>query len=288
MDAPTDVAAAPGAERPAHARGSMIVVVGLGPIGAGVGAALAERGERVFGIDSDAERAAAWASQTGMPSAGRLGDGPDREDIDVVIVAVRLAAQLWDVLDALPVGEGPVFVLSTLAVTDAHALGSSPHDIVEAPVSGGPRGARDGALTMFLHAREPLRPAAQRIVEDITSTVFTFHAYGLPAVAKLTNNTLAAYHALAVAGMAEVASDAGLDHATFMAVAAASSGQSWVGDHFTEFAQDLLFKDVELLQQDFPELPAIHMTGVRGREAEIDSARRRMERPALEGTLTVM
>ncbi|MGI5127845.1 NAD(P)-binding domain-containing protein [Pseudonocardia sp. CA-107938] len=287
MDASTEIHAPPGPQRLGPGHGLAVLVVGLGPIGAGVGAALAERGECVFGIDPDAERTSAWASQTGMPVAGRLGDGPDREDVDVVIVAVRLATQLWDVLDALPVGEGPVFVLSTLGLTDARALGSSPHDIVEAPVSGGPHGARDGTLTMFLHARGSLRPAAQRVVEDITSEVFTFDAYGLPAVAKLTNNTLAAYHALAVAGMAEVASEAGLDRATFMAVVAASSGQSWMGDHFTEFAQDLLFKDVELLQQDVHDLPVIHMTGIREREAEIDSARRRMRSPAVEYPLAV-
>lgn len=279
MDAPTEV---PGAGRRGAGPGPSVVVVGLGPIGAGVGAALAERGARVFGVEPDSERAAAWAAETGMPVAGRLDEGPDRDDVDVVIVAVRLAAQVWSVLDALPVGDGPVLVLTTLALADARALAGSPHRIVEAPVSGGPRGARDGALTVFLHARTPLTPAAERVVEDIAGTVFRFDAPGLPAVAKLTNNTLAGYIALAVAGMADVAAAAGLDHAGFLAVVAASSGQSWMGDHFAEFRQDLLFKDVELLQQDVPELPVIHMAGVAGRAAEIESARRRMAGPAVE------
>lgn len=281
MDAPTEVAGA-GRHGPGPGPGPSVVVVGLGPIGAGVGAALADRGARVFGVDPDTGRAAAWAAQTGMPVAGRLDEAPDREDVDVVIVAVRLAAQLWSVLDALPVGDGPVLVLTTLGLGDARALAGSPHRIVEAPVSGGPRGARDGALTVFLHAGAPLTAAAERVVEGIAGTVFRFDAPGLPAVAKLTNNTLAGYIAFAVAGMADVASAAGLDHAEFLAVVAASSGQSWMGDHFAEFRQDLLFKDVELLQQDVPELPVIHMEDVGGRGAEIESARRRMAGPAVE------
>ena len=255
--------------------GPMIVVVGLGPIGAGVGAALAERGERVFGIDPDAARASDWASQTGMPVAGGLDDGPDRESVDLVVMAVRTADQVRSVLDDLPVGEGTVFVLTTLAVTDASALARSPHRIVEAPVSGGARAARDGALTMFLHAREPLAPAAQRFVEGVTGKVFPFGSPGLPAVAKLANNTLAGYNAFALAGMADVAAGAGLDRATFHAVVSASSGQSWMGDHFAEFQPDLLFKDVALLQRDIGELPVIHVTGAGG-ENEIADARRRL------------
>jgi 3-hydroxyisobutyrate dehydrogenase-like beta-hydroxyacid dehydrogenase len=140
---------------------------------------------------------------------------------------------------------------------------------------------------MFLHAREPLPPAAQRVVEGVAKRVFPFDAYGLPAAAKLTNNTLAAYIAVSVAGMADVASEAGLDRATFLAVVAASSGQSWMGDHFAEFQQDLLFKDVELLQQDVRELPVIHMADVRRREADIDRARRRIARPDVEDPLAV-
>jgi 3-hydroxyisobutyrate dehydrogenase-like beta-hydroxyacid dehydrogenase len=256
----------------------MIVVIGLGPIGAGVGAALAERGERVLGIDPDNERAAAWASETGMPVAGDLDGIPQREAIDAVIIAVRLAAQLWSVLDTLPVGERPVFVLTTLAVADARALANSPHVIAEAPVSGGAGGARNGTLALYLHAPEPLGPAAQRVVEGVAKQVFHFDAYGQPAVAKLANNTLAAYNAFAVMGMADVAARAGLDRATFLEVVAASSGQSWIGDHFTEFSQDLLFKDVVLLQQDVHDLPVIHLTGVRDREAEIDDARCRIRR----------
>jgi 3-hydroxyisobutyrate dehydrogenase-like beta-hydroxyacid dehydrogenase len=256
----------------------VIVVVGLGPIGAGVGAALVERGERVLGVDPDDERAAEWAAATGMPVAASLDGTPDWAVVDVVVVAVRLAGQLWSVLGDLPVGERSVVVLTTLSVADAGALADSPHAIVEAPVSGGPGGARAGTLAMYLHSPEPLGSAARRVVDGVTKQVFSFDRYGQPAVAKLANNTLAAFHGLAVAGMADVAARAGMDRATFLKVVSASSGQSWIGDHFTEFAQDLLFKDVALLQKDVHDLPVIDMADVRGREIEIDEARRRLSR----------
>ncbi|HWD06127.1 MAG TPA: NAD(P)-binding domain-containing protein [Amycolatopsis sp.] len=255
----------------------MIVVVGLGPIGAGVGAALAARGERVVGVDPDGKRAATWASATGMPVARDLRETPDLDQVEVVIIAVRLAAQLWSVLDALPIGARPVFVLTTLAVADARALADSPHAIAEAPVSGGAAGARDGTLTMFLHAHEPLSPSAQRVVEAITQRVFRFDGFGQPAVAKLANNTLSAYNALAVATVADVAARAGLDHADFLRVVGASSGQSWIADHFADFDEALLFKDVELLKQETRELPVIHLTDVQSRTAEIDDVRRRLQ-----------
>ena len=87
-------------------------------------------------------------------------------------------------------------------------------------------------------------------MDGTTKQVFRFDTYGGPAVAKLANDTLATYIALAVAGMADVAADAGLDRATFLEIASVSSGQSWIGDHSTSFDMNLLVKDVALPQQD--------------------------------------
>ncbi|MFC5064815.1 NAD(P)-binding domain-containing protein [Actinomycetospora atypica] len=252
----------------------VIVLVGLGPIGGGVGAALAEQGEAVLGVDPDAERRAAWAALTGEPVAARPEDISSWAVVDVVVVAVRTADQLWSVLDALPAGERSVLVLTTLGIADARALENSPHAVVEAPVSGGAEGARRGELTMFLHTPEPLAPAAQRVVDGVTSRVLSFDGFGRPAVAKLANNTLAAYIALAVAEMGDVAARAGLDRSTFLDVVSVSSGQSWISDHFDEVAPDLLFKDVALLRRDVGDLPVIDTLDLPAREAEIELARR--------------
>ncbi|WP_167140607.1 NAD(P)-binding domain-containing protein [Diaminobutyricimonas sp. TR449] len=242
----------------------MHLIIGLGPIGAGIGERLAEREHPVAGLDLDPARAAAWAQATGCPGFSSFDDVP-WADVDTVIVAVRLANQVTATFDAIrdryswPL---TILVVTTLSVNDAkEILPAAPPEwrVFEAPISGGPRGARDGSMTVFLAGPQPT-PEEQAVLDDIAGRVFTSADYGIPALLKLCNNTLGAYNALATATMLQLTAEHGVSAEQFLDVVSVASGQSWMSDNFTEFHDDLLFKDAHLLQSDLGELPTVSVS----------------------------
>jgi 3-hydroxyisobutyrate dehydrogenase-like beta-hydroxyacid dehydrogenase/uncharacterized protein YciI len=252
----------------------VIVVFGLGPIGSGAAIALGRRFP-VLGIDRDAERVAAFTATSGFPARATAAD-IDWQVVTAVIVAVRLAEHLPSVFSAIPDSRLPVFVLSTLSVTDAQTLPTFGDRIIEAPVSGGAAAATTGELAMFIHAPDTLTATEQALVDGMTKYAITFLRYGQPAAAKLTNNTLASYNALAFTAMMDVADRYGIAADQFADVVNSSSGASWMSTHFQDFPQDLLFKDVSLLQRDSGDLPAVSVTHTVDPAGRILSARTRL------------
>lgn len=260
----------------------MIAVFGLGPIGAGSGMALVRAGFPVVGIDPDPARAGAWRERTGAPAV----TGPDAltaqdwQEVELVLVAVRLAEQLEPVLSALPVRADaplPVLVLSTLAVSEARRLADVPGlRMVEAPVSGGVWAAEAGSLTVFVHAPPGTVDIETAVLRALCARRFDFDAYGEPAFVKLANNALGAYNALATAAMLDTAAEHGIDPDRFLDIVNVSSGHSWMSEHFHAFPQDLLFKDVALLHQDLPDLPALDLTPHQAGEPLILATRERL------------
>ncbi|MEU3269634.1 NAD(P)-binding domain-containing protein [Saccharomonospora sp. NPDC006951] len=242
----------------------MYLVIGLGPIGGGAGARLAELGRPVCGLDLDERRAREWSEKTGAPAVTDMG-GIEWPAIDTVIIAVRMADQVRSTMESLVAGSGgkplTVYVLTTLSIADATAICSGAPEnwrLFEAPVSGGAGGAREGTMTVFL-AGPPREEADEALLSDIAGKVFGTDEYGAPAVLKLTNNALGALNAVSTAHMLRIAARNGVAPATFLDVVGASSGQSWMSDHFTVFPDDLLFKDAGLLRDDLGSLPVIDL-----------------------------
>ena len=67
-----------------------------------------------------------------------------------------------------------VFVHTTLAPEDARRIFAAAPDswrVFEAPVSGGPAGARQGSMTIFLGG-PPTTDAEDRLLSDISGRVF--------------------------------------------------------------------------------------------------------------------
>ncbi|NHU47520.1 NAD-binding protein [Rhodococcus sp. A14] len=252
----------------------MIVVFGLGPIGSGAAIALSRRFP-VLGIDRDTERAATFTAATGLPAQVTAGD-IDWHAVTAVIVAVRLAEHLPSVFSEIPDSHLPVFVLTTLSVTDARKLPTLGDRVIEAPVSGGAAAATTGELAVFIHAPDTLTGPERALIDGMTKYAISFSRYGQPAAAKLTNNTLAAYNALAFTAMMDVADRYGIAADQFADVVNSSSGSSWMSTHFHNFPQDLLFKDVSLLQSDGDDLPAVSVTHPADPTHQILSARARL------------
>jgi len=260
-----------------------VVVVGLGPMGAGIGHHLAELGFDVVGVELDAQRAAEWAGRHGTVYT-ELERVP-WHSVEAVVVAVRLLAHARSALEVVAgiAGDRPVRIVmvTTLAVSDARAyLPTLPAAwrVFEFPVSGGPEGARAGTLSAMLAGPVP-SGFERELLEGIAARIFPVPNYGDPAALKLLNNTLGAYIAMATGRMIELAERLGIDPRRFLEVARASSGQSWMADHFEVFHHPLLIKDVELLLGDEAPLPVIDMN----RPQELDELVERVRARLAEG-----
>ena len=255
-----------------------LVVVGVGAMGSALAARLVERGHDVVGVDPFLA-----AAGSAVETAEGVRVVHSLEDVDAavseVLVFVRMADQVVSVIESMDglraYDDVPATILSTLSPADARSVAErfgAGRRIVEAPVSGGVSGARLGALTVLM-AGEPGAWLA-----DAAATVFRFDGFGLPAAAKLLNNSLAAANAHALTAALAQADGLGLDAAQMLEVVRVSSGGGWIAENFDEFPVDLLWKDFTLLQASGP----VTFPATDGRTALVEAVRTSRRRIAPE------
>jgi 3-hydroxyisobutyrate dehydrogenase/putative dehydrogenase len=238
----------------------MHLVIGLGPIGGNIGAHLAELGRRVYGYDLDPDRVREWSEETTSPAGGDLA-AVHWPSVESVHIAVRLADQVSSVFKSLEeraTRPPTVFVHTTLGPRDARKMFSSAPGswrAFEAPVSGGPQGARQGSLTIFL-AGPATADAEDNLLADISGRIFRMQSYGQPALVKLLNNALATDNLAATARMLNLGAQLGLPAKGFYDVIGVSTGRSWMSDNLIDVQYDLLLKDAVLLRGEIGSLPA--------------------------------
>lgn len=129
--------------------------------------------------------------------------------------------------------------------------------MIDAPVSGGLKGARNGTLAVMVSGPKPAFETARPVIENFGRIFFMGEVQGSAQTMKLANNLLAAA-ALAISSEAVVMGvKAGLDPKVMIDVINASSGRnSATEDKFPKsvlprtfdfgFATGLSFKDVRL------------------------------------------
>jgi 3-hydroxyisobutyrate dehydrogenase-like beta-hydroxyacid dehydrogenase len=141
--------------------------------------------------------------------------------------------------------------VAALAPTIAAAGGT----LVDAPVSGGPRRAHDGTMTMMVAGDDAACARCAPVLAAISGRQFRVGTRaGDAAKFKIVNNLLAAVNLAAGAEAVALAEQAGLDPALVVDVVNASSGGSWIfadrmpralaGDYAPRAAARILTKDV--------------------------------------------
>lgn len=237
----------------------MHLMIGLGPIGGNVGVRLAELGRQVYGYDLSPDRVREWSAEARSPAGSDLA-AVDWPSVDSVHIAVRMADQVLSVFDSLQSHTGQpltVLVYTTLAPTDARKIFASVPEswrVFEAPVSGGPQGARQGTMTILLSG-PATTDAEDTLLADISGHVFRMSSYGQPALVKLLNNTLATFNLTATARMLNLAEQLGVPAKIVFEVIGVSTGRSWMSDNLIDIQYDLLLKDVGLLRSEIGSLP---------------------------------
>jgi 3-hydroxyisobutyrate dehydrogenase-like beta-hydroxyacid dehydrogenase len=129
---------------------------------------------------------------------------------------------------------------------------------LDAPVSGGPEGARDATLTVMVGGTAATVARADAVLRTIGSTVRRMGEVGAGSIAKLVNQALTAIHTASAAEALVLGTAAGVDPAALLEVLATSYGQSRMLDRSGPRILDrkfeaaaplrLLMKDLDLVE----------------------------------------
>ena len=195
-----------------------VAFIGLGTMGLPMARHLAAAGHEVVGCDVDPERAKEF---TAAASAAEAAEGADVAILSLPApeIVERVAADLPRDLFLIDMSTGPPALARKLATEFDAAL--------DAPVSGGPRGAVDAALTIMVGGRAEDFGRAEPLLEALGRPVHV-GGPGAGQAAKLCNNLIAGVTMAAVAEACAVAAAEGLDAATLYDLLSTSTGDSRV------------------------------------------------------------
>ena len=237
-------------------------IIGTGAMGLGVVQSLVRNSIEVGARDilPRAEAAAVAAGATAFPTPAALV-----REYPTVILLVVDAGQIEDVLfgkhgAAAEFAPGAVVIVSSTVppayvATLASRVAARGARLIDAPVSGGPRRASDGTMTIMVSGDAQAIGECAGVFDAIAGRRFVVGARaGDAATFKVLNNQLAAVNLAAGAEALAIATRAGLDPRLFLDVVCASSGASWIfadrmpraleGDYAPRAATTLLKKDV--------------------------------------------
>lgn len=205
--------------------------VGLGNMGMPMSSRLINAGHRVLGYDLSADARADFAKCGGLPAndiAAVVHDAdivvlmlPDSRIVEQVASAEGFRGALRPGLIVIDMGSSEP--LSTRALS--RDLATSEVALVDAPVSGGVRGAVNGALTIMAGGLDADVERVVPVLEHLGRVVRTGPS-GSGHALKALNNLLSATHLWATSEAMLVGARFGLDPAAMLDVFNGSSGRS--------------------------------------------------------------
>lgn len=249
-----------------------IGVIGLGKMGRGMALTLQRNGHRVIGFDAAAATRERLASE-GVETCDSVA--PLCTSAEMVVLSLPTAA----IVETVVAGEGGILANARpgLLVVDtstshpgttrrlASLMRESGMALIDAPVSGGPKGALAGSMTMVIGGADADVARAMPILEAMSQKRVHVGPVGAGHVAKIVNNLLCAAHLLTGAEALRIARAAGVDPERLLEGLNAGSGRSgvtlvnfptWVlnGAFDSGFTMGLMRKDVRLAAQFLGEL----------------------------------
>ncbi|XUM24917.1 NAD(P)-dependent oxidoreductase [Bradyrhizobium oligotrophicum S58] len=249
-----------------------IGIIGLGKMGRGMALTLKGAGFAVTGYDALAAIRAELAAE-GIAIADGIGGVIAAADI--VILSLPTAGIVADVVE----GAGGILAHARAGVVIVDTSTSHPETsrrlaellkargmgFVDAPVSGGPKGAATGTMTMVIGAEGDDLARVLPVLERMSAKRVHVGGVGAGNVAKIVNNLLCAAHLLTAAEAMRIADAAGVDAERLLEGLNAGSGRSgvtlvnvpnWIlnGAFDSGFTMQLMRKDVRLAAQLIGEL----------------------------------
>ncbi|OYU47145.1 MAG: 3-hydroxyisobutyrate dehydrogenase [Rhizobiales bacterium PAR1] len=247
-------------------------VIGLGNMGRGMALSLTRGGHRVLGFDAVEATRAALAGE-GIETFPDMA--PLCREAEIIILSLPNA----EIVEAVITGPGGLLAhpkpgLLIVDTSTSHPevtrklaarLEAAGMAMVDAPVSGGPKGAITGTMTMVIGGTEADVARAMPVLEAMSAKRVHIGPVGAGHVTKIVNNLLCAAHLLTGAEALRIAREAGVDAERLLEGLNAGSGRSgvtqvnfptWVlnGAFDSGFTMKLMRKDVRLAAQFVGEL----------------------------------
>jgi 3-hydroxyisobutyrate dehydrogenase len=247
------------------AKTAVLGVVGLGSMGLGAALSAVRRGVPTWGLDTRPEPVAALV-QAGGHAAGSLAELAAH--CDVVQVLVVTAAQTEQVLFgegglAEHLRRGAVLVCSatvdpTLPPRWEARLAERGLWLIDGPVSGGPKKAAAGEMTMMAAGRDEAFAAAGTLLDAVAGKVYRLgERVGVGSTVKMVNQHLAGVHIAAACEAMALGLRAGADPRALYEVICNSAGSSWMfqnrvphildGDYTPLSAVNIFIKDLGIV-----------------------------------------
>lgn len=212
-----------------------VAVIGLGNMGAGMALSLQRAGFSVSGFDPSpaAREALAGKGITLLDSLAELV-----AQAQVIVLSLPTS----DIIERVVLGEEgivahvsqPTILLDTSTADPtstrriAEALANSALTLVDGPVSGGPKAAHGGNMTMLLGGDEAVLAHLSPVLDALTGKRVRVGEVGAGHSAKLLNNLLCGMHLLAAGEAMRIARGAGLEPEEILRGINAGSGRSGV------------------------------------------------------------
>jgi 3-hydroxyisobutyrate dehydrogenase len=239
-----------------------VAFIGIGRMGWHMAGHLAAAGYDVVVDDAVAELKEQWVDAHTGSAATDLAAVV--EGADFVVTSLPADAQLFAVADEIIGGLDPKAVWIDHSTTSAAAarvvaerVATHGAQFLDAPVSGGVDGARNGTLTVMVGGEEAAFEAARPVVETYGKRYELMGSAGAGQITKMTNQICVVGLCQALAEGLDFAETAGLDVNKVIHVMLQGSSASWqmanraermlAGEYDYGFSTTLMRKDIGLV-----------------------------------------
>jgi len=230
-----------------------IAFIGVGTMGLPIARNLLAAGHKLVLCDVDPTRAAVLGVEVARTSREAVAEA------DVVILSLPSPAAVEDVTlgpAGVRTGARPGTLLidmstspPTLARRLAAELGAGGIHVLDAPVSGGPRGAEEGTLTVMVGGHEDAFARAEPLFRAVGRHVVRVGGHGAGQAAKLCNNLIAGATMAAIRGGVRRRRAGGTRRRDVLrARYGVDPSHPASSDYGPLFALDLIAKDLELVR----------------------------------------
>jgi 3-hydroxyisobutyrate dehydrogenase len=253
--------------------------IGLGAMGAHMARNLHQRSLLTSVWNRSPAKAQTLAAELGVHCANSIADLADHAD--VIVTCVAADADVLQIVDALLPHLQPnsiVIDCSTVSAdtarTAAHRLAERDIGFLDAPVSGGVEGARQGTLAIMVGGEAEVFARAKPVLDAMGTTITHFGDTGSGQAAKATNQLMCAGIIQAISEAMAFAKAEGLPLDKIVDTLGKGAGSSWYfvnrapnmvkGEYPAGFRVQLHQKDLkicrEMAARHGVQLPLIEMT----------------------------
>jgi len=244
-----------------------IGVIGLGNMGRGMALSLKRGGFNVIGTDASAQTREALAGD-GIQVRPNIAQVV--AEVEMLILSLPTAAIVAEVVAGADgvianAKAGLLIVDTSTSHPDttrrlAGLIEAAGMRLMDAPVSGGPKGAINGTMAMVIGASDQDLARAMPVLEAMSAKRVHVGDVGAGHVAKIANNLFTASHLIVAAEVTRMAVKAGVPTDALLQGINAGSGRSFVTEHNfptwvmngkfdSGFTMKLMRKDVRLSQE---------------------------------------